>query len=63
MYHIGTVADNAEDKSVKQWGGEIFAKMADVATLLDQANGSDLYRAVFESEAAKIDDASLTPSA
>jgi len=55
--------DNAEEKSVKQWGGEIFAKMADVATLLDQANGSDLYRDVFETEAAKINDTSLTPSA
>jgi glutamate--cysteine ligase len=55
--------DNAEDKSVKQWGGELFAKMADIATLLDQANNSQLYRQVLAEETAKITDASLTPSA
>ena len=55
--------DNQQDKSLQQWGGEIFAKMSDIATLLDQANGSDLYQAVLTAEAAKINDASLTPSA
>jgi len=56
-------ADKAEDKSVQQWGGELFDKMADIATLLDQANDSQLYREVLAAEAAKISDASLTPSA
>ncbi|MBA6389588.1 glutamate--cysteine ligase [Colwellia sp. BRX10-3] len=59
--------DNAEnsaaEKSVKQWGNEIFAKMSDIATLLDQANDSQLYSQVLKAEAAKISDASLTPSA
>ncbi len=55
--------DNAEDKSVQQWGGEIFAKMTDIATLLDQANDSQLYSKVLAAEAAKINDSSLTPSA
>ncbi len=55
--------DNAEDKSVQQWGGEIFTQMAAIAKLLDQANDSQLYRAVLMAEAKKISDASLTPSA
>ena len=55
--------DKAEDKSVQQWGGELFDKMADIARLLDQANDSQLYREVLAAEAAKISDASLTPSA
>lgn len=57
-------ADNsAAEKSVQQWGDEIFAKMAGIATLLDQANDSKLYSQVLAAEAAKINDASLTPSA
>jgi len=55
--------DNGEDKSIPQWGGEIFAQMADIAELLDQANDSQLYREVLAIEAAKISNASLTPSA
>ncbi|ASP46481.1 glutamate--cysteine ligase [Cognaticolwellia beringensis] len=55
--------ENSEDKSVPQWGGEIFAKMADIATLLDKANDSELYSQVLATEAAKVNDASLTPSA
>ncbi|WP_155866705.1 glutamate--cysteine ligase [Colwellia sp. PAMC 21821] len=55
--------ENPESKSVPQWGGEIFAKMADIATLLDKANDSQLYSQVLATEAAKINDASLTPSA
>ncbi|TWX72832.1 glutamate--cysteine ligase [Colwellia sp. C1TZA3] len=56
-------AEKTEGKSVQQWGGEIFAKMADIATLLDQANDTKLYSQVLAAEAAKINDASLTPSA
>jgi glutamate--cysteine ligase len=55
--------NSAAEKSVQQWGGEIFDKMAGIATLLDQANDSKLYSQVLAAEAAKINDASLTPSA
>ena len=58
-----TSGENAIEKSVKQWGNEIFAKLASVATLLDEANDSHLYTQVLANEAAKINDASLTPSA
>jgi glutamate--cysteine ligase len=57
------VQNSAEEKSIQQWGGEIFAKMANIATLLDQANDTHLYSKVLAAEAAKINDASLTPSA
>ena len=46
--------DNTEDKSVRQWGHEIFSKMKSVAVLLDQANDSRLYSDVLAIEAAKI---------
>ena len=55
--------DKTEDKSIQEWGGEIFAKMSDIATLLDQANDSQLYRNVLTAELGKINDANLTPSA
>ncbi|SEK52776.1 glutamate-cysteine ligase [Colwellia chukchiensis] len=55
--------DNDQQKSVVQWGGEIFAQMTAVADLLDQANDSHLYRDALAVEAAKISDPSLTPSA
>lgn len=55
--------DHEENKSVQQWGGEIFTKMTDIAALLDQANDTELYSKVLAAEAAKIHDSSLTPSA
>ncbi|MGB1263633.1 MAG: glutamate--cysteine ligase [Cognaticolwellia sp.] len=55
--------DNGQEKSLPQWGRELFAKMTDIANLLDQTNGRSQYRDVLTVEAAKINDASLTPSA
>ena len=66
------IKDNAIDKSIAQWGNEIFAKLADVATLLDQAsssgqsntsNTSNAYSKALATELAKINNVSLTPSA
>jgi glutamate--cysteine ligase len=57
------IQDNGSDKSITQWGGEILAKMTDIAILLDNANNSNLYSLALATEAAKINDASLTPSA
>ncbi len=55
--------DHDEDKLIPQWGNEIFTKLANVATLLDQANGNNLYQTALATEAEKINNANLTPSA
>jgi glutamate--cysteine ligase len=55
--------DGEQDKSVQQWGNELFAKMAEVANLLDKANQSELYTAALNHEAEKITHSKLTPSA
>jgi len=53
----------AELKSVKTWGNELFAQMKQVAILLDKAYGTSCYSEAITREQAKINDASLTPSA
>jgi len=50
-------------KSIKTWGNELFDNMAQVATLLDKAYQTTSYSASIDRERAKINDASLTPSA
>lgn len=55
--------DSGINKSVPQWGNEIFAKLTNIATLLDQANDSDSYQKALVAESEKINNASLTPSA
>jgi glutamate--cysteine ligase len=50
-------------KSVKTWGNELFDDMAQVATLLDTAYKTTNYSDSIKRERAKINDASLTPSA
>lgn len=55
--------DNGDEKSIPLWGNEIFTKLVGIATLLDQANDSDLYQKALVTEADKINNAGLTPSA
>ncbi|QBG37127.1 glutamate--cysteine ligase [Litorilituus sediminis] len=50
-------------KSVKQWGNELFNQLAKVAELLDSAYGSNHYAEAITRELEKINDASKTPSA
>jgi len=50
-------------KSIKTWGNELFDEMAPVATLLDKTYQTTRYSASIDRERAKINDASLTPSA
>jgi len=50
-------------KSVPQWGNELFEQMAGVAQLLDKAYQTTRYSEAIIREQAKINDASLTPSA
>ncbi len=51
------------EKSVMTWGNELFDNMAPVATLLDNAYKTTNYSDAIARERAKINDASLTPSA
>ncbi|MBU2891843.1 glutamate--cysteine ligase [Colwellia sp. D2M02] len=53
----------ATEKSVKQWGNELFEQMQQVATLLDKAYHSTKYTEAVTREWAKITDSNLTPSA
>ena len=50
-------------KSVLTWGNELFDDMEQVAQLLDKAYQTNHYSASITRERAKINDASLTPSA
>lgn len=50
-------------KSVAEWGNELFDDMAQVALLLDKAYETSKYSESIVRERAKINDASLTPSA
>lgn len=50
-------------KSVTTWGNELFDNMAHVATLLDNAYKTTNYSDSITRERAKVNDASLTPSA
>ena len=47
-------------KSVKQWGGELFEQMQEVALLLDDAYKCTKYRESITRELAKISDSNLT---
>lgn len=55
--------DQGIEKSIKQWGGELFSKMEGIAALLDKANNSDKYSKALVTELAKVNDVDLTPSA
>jgi len=50
-------------KSIPQWGNELFEQMQQVAQLLDKAYQTNKYSEAIVREQAKINDASLTPSA
>lgn len=55
--------DNGIEKSVKEWGNELFQKMQQVAELLDTAHGHKKYSQALANEQQKLLDPSLTPSA
>lgn len=55
--------DSGTQKSVTQWGNELFDGMEKVAELLDKAYSTDKYQQALSNERAKINDPSLTPSA
>lgn len=57
------IMDEDNKKSVEQWGGELFTDMQQVAELLDKAYQGNNYKEALATEARKLTDASLTPSA
>jgi glutamate--cysteine ligase len=57
------INDDGCDRSVKEWGIEIFEDMQKVAELLDNAHGIDKYTQALINEQKKLIDPSLTPSA
>lgn len=57
------LVDGNQEKSIKDWGGELFTEFDDVAQLLDRAYQSDVHSVAVKHELAKINDSQLTPSA
>lgn len=51
------------EKTIPQWGNEIFAEMELIAKLYDKAYQTSEYSNVIKAELAKINDPTLTPSA
>ena len=58
-----TLIDKGEQRSLVDWGKDIFQQLMDVAHCLDAAYDTNKYSKVVANEAAKISDPSLTPSA
>jgi len=48
---------------LQAWAGELITRIRALADLLDQAHGSDEHAKALDAQQAKVDDASLTPSA
>ncbi|KGJ90293.1 glutamate--cysteine ligase [Thalassotalea sp. ND16A] len=58
-----TLNDNGIEKTIPEWGAEIFAEMQLIAGLYDKAYATTAYSDVIKDELAKIHDPQLTPSA
>ncbi|WP_405054025.1 glutamate--cysteine ligase [Thalassotalea nanhaiensis] len=58
-----TLNDCGIEKTIPQWGSEIFSEMKLIASLYDKAYGTSEYSNVVKAELAKINDPTLTPSA
>ena len=54
---------NGQPVSLKVWAGELIERIRQLAELLDQAQGTDAHSKALDAQQAKVDDASLTPSA
>jgi len=57
------LTDQNANKTISQWGNELFVEMQQVAQLLDKAYNCSKYVNALAIEAKKINDSSLTPSA
>ncbi|WP_286240490.1 glutamate--cysteine ligase [Neptuniibacter halophilus] len=54
---------NDRERSLQAWGHELLTEIEKTAALMDQAEGSSRYADSIQVQRAKLDDASLTPSA
>jgi len=54
---------NGEPIELKAWATELIGRIGQLAELLDRAQGGDEHAKALEAQQAKVDDASLTPSA
>ncbi len=55
--------DGDKQRSIKEWGEQLFNEFTKVANLLDQAYQSEYYQKSVKHEYAKVLDSQLTPSA
>lgn len=58
-----TLIRDGESISARAWGRDMFAAMAPIAELLDNAHGSDDYSATLDEMRQRLDRPELTPSA
>ncbi|SDN61452.1 glutamate--cysteine ligase [Vreelandella arcis] len=58
-----TLINDGETTTVRQWGEQMFAEMAEVARLLDAVEDGTPHAAALEALAPRLKDPSLTPSA
>ncbi|WP_192858677.1 glutamate--cysteine ligase [Pseudomonas putida] len=54
---------NGQPVGLREWASELIERIGQLADLLDQAQGSDDHAKALAAQQAKVDDASLTPSA
>lgn len=54
---------NGQPVGLREWASELIERIGQLAGLLDQAQGSDDHAKALAAQQAKVDDASLTPSA
>ena len=54
---------NGQPIELKVWATELLGRIGQLAELLDRAQGGDEHAKALEAQQAKVDDASLTPSA
>ncbi|MBF8748199.1 MULTISPECIES: glutamate--cysteine ligase [Pseudomonas putida group] len=54
---------NGQPIDLRQWANELLDNIRPLAELLDQAHGGEAHAKALEAQRAKVDDASLTPSA
>ena len=54
---------NGQPVELKTWASELLARIAPLAELLDRSQGSDEHARALATQAAKVDDPALTPSA
>jgi glutamate--cysteine ligase len=57
------LSKNGTSIGLRQWGNELLTELASLAQSMDEAAGNNQYSHALAQQHAKLDDASLTPSA